>query len=231
MNNELREQAKKLFLDSKGDITTSQISERLDVPITTVRYWRGKDNWSKLLKVKKRNKPSNRDKRYNDRAVGHIVTVHYENLTDTEKALITAQKLTPRQWLERDLSLCMIRENRILREIEALLKDDTVILPGKVTSIQRRNADGQMETVQTTTEGVPRHERLLEFETALARTQSDARSTAIALHKMDCDDFSMSRVTAQNTETNDVEDLTPLALLLNGEMQEQSKTAEIVVDE
>lgn len=55
---ELNEIAFNMFRESRGKLTSKEIAEKLDVKLSTVKYWRSKYNWKKKLQggAKKGNK-------------------------------------------------------------------------------------------------------------------------------------------------------------------------------
>ena len=169
---------------------------------------------------------------------GRYESIYFSNLTDEERALIHSLPMTPKEMLEREAVICAVRERRILERIRRLQeeqKSKMVVTRVRVTKYVGKNgadaSDAQTEDESAASEAVGKGTGtvttaeseniaipLSALEKALSEVQAGMRGTMIALQRIRNDAVAQARLADQ--DMNDVEDLTPLSLLLKGELQE-----------
>lgn len=253
-HNEKREQARLMYLRSKGAKTLLEIAQKLDVPLPTVKSWKQRGKWDDKPEEKpKATRPHRPPVVYGNKnalgnkgpnAVGNTYalrtgaheSIAFSNLTDEERELIKSLPLSPKEMLRREAVIYAVREKRILERIRTLQeeqKSKMVVTRVRVTKVIGKGAadaepdseataaseavgkgTGTVTTAESENIVIP----LASLEKALSDVQNGMRATMIALQRIHNDELALAQIADKNT--NEVEDLAPLALLLKGELQD-----------
>lgn len=140
--NPQREDALRIYLDSGGAITPTEIAERLGLPASRIRKWKSEDKWERHKKERsdsgKRNAPKSERRRGgqpgNKNAVGHGAPLGNQNavttgeysaiwmyaLSDDERCLCDRVDTDPLALIDETIQLLSIRELRMLKRLEEL---------------------------------------------------------------------------------------------------------------
>ncbi|EPB3092486.1 phage terminase small subunit [Enterococcus faecium] len=149
-----RDEAKKIWLESKGEKRLKEIASELNVSDSQIRKWKSQDKWSAELKSNVTNGKSNvtnqggapignqnaKGNKGNSRAsppvgnknalkIGEYETIFFETLSDEEKDIYSSLNDDPSFALSEEIRLLKIRQLRMMKRIqqaEAGLNDEEV---------------------------------------------------------------------------------------------------------
>ena len=134
-----RDNSKKRWLDSGGDISTKELAAAANVPQNTVRKWKSEDKWQQELDGKRtggwkenKNAAVHGAPKGNKNAAGHgapkgnanaethgaYTQIHLESLSGIERAYIEGATLDARENMLRELQLLMAKEGNYKRKIK-----------------------------------------------------------------------------------------------------------------
>lgn len=151
-----RDQAKKKWLDSDGQIKLVDLAKEFEVTSSTIRKWKATDKWQDELKgsapIPNKSAPKTRGApKGNRNAVGNagggapernknaVTTGEYESiyedvLSDEERSLFYGMDTSPVAQIEENIRLFTIRERRMMIRVQDALQD----LTGKEKSVLRQ---------------------------------------------------------------------------------------------
>ena len=152
---ENREKAKQLFLDSDGLMKNTEIAEALGIDSAKVRKWKCVDKWNDALE----NKPKKRGgQKGNKNAKGHgapvrnknaethgaYSKVYFDELSEDEKVLIESVTLDTGENALRELQSLIAKEKDLEKRIKELNTDTTGNLyTDKVVEMRTPGKDGK----------------------------------------------------------------------------------------
>ncbi len=131
-----RDEAKKMYLESDGKLTTKQLAEAAGVTEGRIRKWKSEDNWKAALeeqrsKRKRGAQPGNKNAvgsgapKRNENALTHgaYKTIYFDELSEEEKALIESINLDTQANMLRELQTLVAKENDLKKRIARLDQD------------------------------------------------------------------------------------------------------------
>ena len=127
-----REDALRIYLDSGGAITPTEIAERLGLPASRIRKWKSEDKWER--RKKERSERRRGGQPGNKNAVGHGAPLGNQNavttgeysaiwmyaLGDDERCLCDRVDTDPLALIDETIQLLSIRELRMLKRLEEM---------------------------------------------------------------------------------------------------------------
>lgn len=219
---EKREEARRMYVDSGGQILIKDIAEKLEVPRPTVSNWKKVDGWEKLVKPKR--KPPKKDRRGgpkgNQKAAkphpamkgkqnhfkhGRYEAIKYDTMTDEEKAIIAevqAAAITSQLQMQVNLIAELeIRERRMYALIATLKAEMEKAPGGLIDDYAQTTQKGVTPTDQSTGKVKPMDivkgrkrasDKIQEIENALTGVQRQKQTALSALHKLTEDQLTRS---------------------------------------
>lgn len=128
-----RDAAKKMWLESGGEITTKELAAAADVPEQRIRKWKSEDKWQQELDKKKpggqrgnQNAAGHGAPKGNINAVTHgaYATVHLDSLSPEEREYIESLSLDAETSMLRELQLLLAKERDLARKIKGYEQAD-----------------------------------------------------------------------------------------------------------
>lgn len=196
---DMREQAKRLFIESKGKMPIKDIAEKLGLNAVTVSSWKNRYGWGKT----KKGEPGKMfGKLENSNAAGHGAPVgsknalthglysklKYSDFTADELLLMHSVPDDRVEHLKSMLAECEVREKRMYARLEELYKNYKAQfeegMMADSTLIMSRKKPGQ--TVEQTKKSV--FASILQTEEALTRLQDKKRNIIDSLHRAERDE-------------------------------------------
>lgn len=175
-----REEAKKLYLESKGSLKPKEIAERLGIDYGTVRKWKSADRWDQELKRKKKGgQPGNKNALGNRGGKGAPVgngnaethgaysVPRMEQWSEEERAEVENLPCEFSPVAERELKKLWAKQHDLERRITALNQEEEGKLYLDRTMTMELPGDQKLEYTFHSSQ----HSRRMALEGELNRTQ------------------------------------------------------------
>ena len=212
---EKREEARKMYVESGGQLLIKDIASKLEVPRTTVSGWKQADKWDKQLRKKPKDhrrgtpgnknaakpKPSMKGNRNNLRH-GRYEQIKYASMTEEEKELLQVMPEICDDQIQMQIRLIAeleIRERRMYARIEET-KKEMQEKNGLVTEYDQSHQKGvTVDDVKPGAQKKPRDitlgrkrglDKIQEIESALTAVQKQKQAALLALHRLTEDKIS-----------------------------------------
>lgn len=229
-----RDKSREMWLASGKTATLRDIAKELGVPENTVSSWKYRDKWDdhgkrstakdkrSTSKRKRGGQPGNKNATGgppgNQHAVvtGAFEAIFFDSLDEDEQQLLAAMHRDKRKTLQHQMDTLLIRQRRMLRRIAELRGGEEMVSKGQSIKSEpngKKKPDGTdaMGLASVWADKEATDERILRIENALTRVQAELRRCVDSMRQLD---------EAEEKVVAEIEDLTPLAELLNNDETE-----------